>query len=131
LRGLFLCFEAVLGLKINLAISKLVPVGNVINVEVLASILGCRIFSLLMTYLGLVQGASVKAKSIWDDIIKKIKRQLAGWKRLYMSKGRRVLSNLCTCLSFPSQLVCQPHREVVGHFFLISNVYIKKSAKRL
>jgi hypothetical protein len=75
--GLFLCFEAVSGLKINLAISKLVPVGNVINVEVLASILGCRIFSLLMTYLGLLLGASVKAKSIWDDIIKKIKRQLA------------------------------------------------------
>jgi hypothetical protein len=28
-RSLFLCFEAALGLKVNLAKSKLVPVGNV------------------------------------------------------------------------------------------------------
>jgi hypothetical protein len=39
-----------------------------------------------------------------------------------MSKGWRVLSNLCTCLSFPSQLVCQPHREVVGGHFVVSMV---------
>jgi hypothetical protein len=31
--SLFLCFEVVFGLKINLAKSELVPVGNVINVE--------------------------------------------------------------------------------------------------
>jgi hypothetical protein len=49
LRCLFLCFEVVLGLKFNLAKLELVPLGNVINVEVLASILGCRISSLPMT----------------------------------------------------------------------------------
>ena len=43
--GVFLCFEAVLGLKINLTKSKLVHVGGV---EVLAHILGCRVSSLLM-----------------------------------------------------------------------------------
>jgi hypothetical protein len=55
-------------LKINLAKSKLVPVDNVAG---LAYIMGCRISSLLMKYLGLPVGASFKAKSIWDGIIEK------------------------------------------------------------
>jgi hypothetical protein len=46
LRCLFLCFEAVSGLRINLAKSELVPVSNVINVEGLTSIL--VVFSLPM-----------------------------------------------------------------------------------
>jgi hypothetical protein len=102
LRSLFLCFEAVSGLRINLAKSELVPVGNVMNVEGLASILGCRVSSLPMKYLGLPLGASFKAKSIWDDIIEKVERRLAGWKMMYLSKGGRVtlikstLSNLPT-----------------------------------
>jgi hypothetical protein len=47
-------------------------------------------------------GASFKAKSIWDDIIEKVERCLAGCKWLYLSKGGRVtlikstLSNLPT-----------------------------------
>jgi hypothetical protein len=35
-------------------------------------------------------GAFFKAKSIWDDIIKKIKRWLAVWKMMYLSKGRKI-----------------------------------------
>jgi hypothetical protein len=47
-------------------------------------------------------GASFKAKSIWDGIIKKMERCLVGWKRLYLSSGDRLtvikssLSNLPT-----------------------------------
>jgi hypothetical protein len=44
MRCLFLCFEVVLSLKINLAKSKPVPVGNVDHVEGLAGILGCGVF---------------------------------------------------------------------------------------
>jgi hypothetical protein len=68
-----LSFEAVSGLRVNLAKLELVPIGNVTNVEVLASILGCRVSSLPM-------------KSIWGDIIEKIERRLAGWKMMYLSK---------------------------------------------
>lgn len=56
LRALFLCFEVVFGLKINLAKSELVPVDNVENVDGLYGILGCRVSSLLMKYLGLPLG---------------------------------------------------------------------------
>jgi len=41
LRVLLVCFEAVSGLKVDLAKSLLVPVGIVDNVAELASILGC------------------------------------------------------------------------------------------
>jgi hypothetical protein len=40
-------------LKINLGKSKSVPIGNVQNVTELADILGCKVSSLPMKYLGL------------------------------------------------------------------------------
>lgn len=52
LRCLLLRFEAVLGLKINLSKSEMVPVGDVGDAE-LASILGCGMASLPIKYLGL------------------------------------------------------------------------------
>ena len=63
---LFLCFEAVSGLKINLAKSKLVSLGNINIVDGLASILGYRVSSLSMKYPGFSLEAFFKAKSIWD-----------------------------------------------------------------
>jgi len=57
LRCTFLCFEAVSGLRINLGKSELVPIGEVVDVESLAYILGSRIVSLPMTYLGMPLGA--------------------------------------------------------------------------
>jgi len=51
-------------LKINLAKSKLVHVGNVNNVDGLTSILVCGVSYLLLKYLGLPLGASFKVKSI-------------------------------------------------------------------
>jgi len=72
LRCTFLCFEAVSGLRINLGKFELVPVGEVEDVESLAHILGCRIGSLPMTYLGLPLGASFKSISIWNGVIQKV-----------------------------------------------------------
>jgi len=74
---LFLCFKAVLGLKINLAKSELVRIGVVEDVGSLASILGCKVFSLPMKYLCLPLGAQFKGKSIWNGIIKKMECRLA------------------------------------------------------
>jgi hypothetical protein len=50
-----------------------------------ASILGFKVSSLPVKYLGLLFGASFKAKSIWDDTIEKI--HLARWKRMYQRVG--------------------------------------------
>jgi hypothetical protein len=59
--GVSLLFESVLGLKVNLAKSNLIPVGHVVQVGRLADILGCEVASLPVKYLGLPLGASYKS----------------------------------------------------------------------
>jgi len=76
LRCTFLCFEAVSGLRINLGKSELVPIGEVEDVESLAHILGCRIGSLPMTYLGMLLGAPFKSIFIWNGVMR---RWNEGW----------------------------------------------------
>jgi hypothetical protein len=72
------------------------------NIGELANILGCNVASLPMKYLGLPLGASYKATSMWNVVIEEMERCLAGWKKLYLSKGGRLtlikstLSNLPT-----------------------------------
>lgn len=60
LKALLLCFEAASGLKVNFDKSELVPVGNVSDTRQLASILGCKVASLPITYLGLPLGAAAR-----------------------------------------------------------------------
>ena len=74
-------------MKINLSKYELVQVGQVPNVAELAGILGCKVAALPLTYLGLPRGASFKNKSIWTCVVEKMEKRLAGWKRLYLSKG--------------------------------------------
>ena len=54
-------FEAILGLRINLDKSELIPVGCMENMGVLAAKLGCKIGSLPSSYLGLPLGAPNKS----------------------------------------------------------------------
>jgi hypothetical protein len=71
---MFLCFEVVSGLKINLSKSEIVPVGDVGDVEGLSSILECGVALLPMKYLGLPLGAHYKASTIWRGIIEKMEQ---------------------------------------------------------
>lgn len=76
--------------------------GEVANVDELAGILGCRVAHMSISYLGLPLGARFKSKHIWNGIIERMEKRLAGWKRMYLSKGGRLtlikstLSNLPT-----------------------------------
>lgn len=56
LRALLLCFEVVLGLLVNLSKFEIVHVSLVHNIGDLAQLLGFKVSSLLMTYLGLPLG---------------------------------------------------------------------------
>jgi hypothetical protein len=102
LRGIFIWFQAIFGLKINLTKSELVPMGHVPNVAVLAGYMGCRASSLPMSHLGLPLGARFKQKDVWNNVVEKMEKRLARWKRLYLSKGahltliKSTLSNLPT-----------------------------------
>ena len=87
LKSVLVWFQIVSGLKINLGKSKLASIGDVQNVETLASILRCKVALLPMTYLGLPLGATFKAKAVWTGVLEKMEWQLARWKILYLSKG--------------------------------------------
>uniref|UniRef100_A0A2N9HPD9 Reverse transcriptase zinc-binding domain-containing protein n=1 Tax=Fagus sylvatica TaxID=28930 RepID=A0A2N9HPD9_FAGSY len=69
---------------------------------VLADILCCRIGQLPLNYLGMPLGSSFKALSIWNPIIEKMERRLAGWQRLYLSKGGRLTLLKSTLSSLPT-----------------------------
>jgi hypothetical protein len=64
--------------------------------------LGCKLDGLPMKYLVLSLGANFMDKTIWNPILEKVERRLAGWKQLYLSKGGKVtliksmLSNIPT-----------------------------------
>ena len=96
------CFEAATGLKVNLAKSEMVPIGEVGNLLVLVDILCCWIGKFPMNYLGMPLGSNFKALSIWNPIIEKIERRLAEWKRLHLSKGGRLTLLKSTLSSLPT-----------------------------
>ena len=101
-RMLLLCFKTVTGLKVNALKSEMVLIGEVSNVHVLAEFLGCRIGSLPMTYLGMPLGTSHKSLTVWNPILEKIERKLAGWKKMYLSKGGRLMLLKSTLSNLPT-----------------------------
>ena len=99
---LLLYFQAVTGLKVNALKSEMVPIGEVSNVFVLVEILGCRVGSLPMTYLGMPLGVSHKSPAVWNPILEKFECKLAGWKKMYLSKGGRLTLLKSTLSSLPT-----------------------------
>ena len=104
-------FEAALGLRINLAKSEIILIGEVEEVDELAVELGCRVGQLLVVYLGLPLGVSNKVVSGWDGVEGKVRRRLVLWKSQYISKGRRITLIKSTMASMPvyqMSLFCMP-----------------------
>ena len=95
-------FEAIMGLRVNVGKSEIVPVGEVGNLNVLAHALCCKVGSLPMTYLGMPLGAHYKDSSVWNPIIENMERQLSSWKCLYLSKGGRLTLLKSTLSSLPT-----------------------------
>ncbi|KAJ9701691.1 hypothetical protein PVL29_006878 [Vitis rotundifolia] len=93
--------EAASGLKINLAKSELIPMGEVADLEDMAVELGCRVGVLPSKHLGLPLGAHHKALSMWDGVEERMRRRLALWKRQYLSKGGRITLIKSTLASIP------------------------------
>ena len=64
IRMVLTCFEAVIGLKVNMNKSEMVPIGEVVGLDDLATLLMCRIGLLPLQYLGMPLGASYKVLGI-------------------------------------------------------------------
>ena len=102
---LLMWFEAILGLRINLDKSEILPMGIVENVEMLALELGCKVEALPSTYLGLPLGAPHKVVAVWDGVEERIRKRLAMWKRQFISKGGRITLIWSTLASMPIYLM--------------------------
>ena len=81
--------------------NKLIPIGEVEEIEEMAVELGCKVGALPSVYLGLPLGAHHKAISMWDGVEERMRRRLALWKRQYISKGGRITLIKSTLASIP------------------------------
>jgi hypothetical protein len=82
--------------------SEMVPIGEVTGIDDLVALLSCHVGSLPLLYLGMPLGASYKALGIWNPIIEKVERRLAGWQKLYLSKGGCLTLLKSTLSSLPT-----------------------------
>ena len=94
-------FEVASRLRINLAKSEIILIGEVEEVDEMAVELGCRVGQLPTVYLGLPLGAPNKASSVWDGVEERVRRRLTFWKRQYISKGGRITLIKTTMSSMP------------------------------
>ena len=101
LSWIMMWFEAMSGLKINLAKSEIIPIGPVNNLVKLASDLGCNIGSFATSNLGLPLGAKHKVLGVWDSIEERYWKRLTAWKTQYISKGGRITLIHSTLSSLP------------------------------
>ena len=62
----------------------MVQVGEVINLGEIVALLGCRLSSLPMKYLDLPLSDKFKERTVWNSILERLERRLAGWKQLYL-----------------------------------------------
>ncbi|XP_026451281.1 uncharacterized protein LOC113351530 [Papaver somniferum] len=87
---IFMLFEMMTGLKLNLDKSPMKSIGEDDYIQELAIKLGCKVDSLPITYLGMPIGATKISVAIWDVIIERMKKKLAPWKRKFLNKAGRV-----------------------------------------
>ena len=55
-----------------------------------------------MKYLGMPLGTPYKIASMWNLILERMEKKLSGWKRLYLSKGGRLILLKSTLSSLPT-----------------------------
>lgn len=70
----------VLGLRLNLGKSMLIPIGEVPNLDQLTADLACKQGKLPTTHLGLPIGANFKQKEVWAPLVDRMRKRLNGWK---------------------------------------------------
>ncbi|KAL4185406.1 hypothetical protein AMTRI_Chr10g230540 [Amborella trichopoda] len=91
--------EVVIGLKVNLHKSSLVGINCTgPSHHSLALVLGCKVESFPISYLGLPISDSKFPIAVWDRIIERVQVKLDLWKYKYLSLGGRV-TLLRSCLA--------------------------------
>ncbi|RVW23854.1 hypothetical protein CK203_094433 [Vitis vinifera] len=95
------CFELVLGLKINLQKSEIIPIGGMEDVDKAIVLFGCKVGRFPTSYLGLPLRAPHRSIGVWDVTEERFKSKLAAWKKQYLSKAGRLVLIKSTLSSLP------------------------------
>jgi len=74
-------------LRVNLSKSSIVPGGEVDKAHLLVGILDCGVESLPSLYLGLPLDEKFKEKSIWDHLLRDLKRDSLVGNQSILRKG--------------------------------------------
>ncbi|RVW52701.1 putative ribonuclease H protein [Vitis vinifera] len=75
--------------------------GGVEDMDRAAAVFGCKVGNLPTTYLGLPLGAPHNSCRVWDVVEERFKRNLATWKKQYLSKGGRLTLIKSTLSNIP------------------------------
>lgn len=89
-RCILLCFQAMSSLNIDLKKFELVRTGDTRDEERIVRVLGCKAVKLPIKYLGVPLRTKYKDMKKWDPVVELFEIILAGWKRIYLSKGGRL-----------------------------------------
>jgi len=71
-------FKMMLGLRINLSKHVLIPISEVPELNNLAHFFGCGVDYLPSSHLGLHLGATYKCKGLWEPVLERFRKKLAG-----------------------------------------------------
>lgn len=96
------CFQLLSGLKINFQKSKLYSFSkDIASFENYAFILGCKIGSWSLTYLGSPIGISSRKTVFWKPLIQKFQGKLSSWKKNCLNQAGRASLIKSTLNSLP------------------------------
>lgn len=78
LSWLLMWFKALSGFEINLDKSELIPIGGIIDVDILLALeLGCKVGKISSTHVGLPLGAPCRYKTVWGYVEEKFCKRLS------------------------------------------------------
>lgn len=99
--GVFSCVLKLFWGSTSLEKSELLRIGDRRDEAQLARVLGCKVVSLLINYLGVPLGVKYKNTRMWELVVEMLKKTLAGWKRNFLSKGGRLTLTKSTLNNLP------------------------------
>ncbi|XP_026410434.1 uncharacterized protein LOC113305635 [Papaver somniferum] len=108
------------GLRVNLEKSTVISLGAYHKIQGITKILNCKIKSLPFKYLGMPLGSTVRQSSVEIPIIEKMQKNLAKWKRRFLSKAHKLLLINSALVSLPICFMSFLHMPVVIEKKLIS-----------
>ncbi|CAN1761414.1 Putative ribonuclease H protein At1g65750 [Linum perenne] len=91
LAATLICFERVIGLKVNFHKSAVFAVGEVVNLSRFATTFGCQVDSFPTSYHGLPLGAKCFGAKLWDPVVRRVENKLESWKCRFLSFGGRLV----------------------------------------